>query len=463
MPAFLFVTVYLLLVLVRPQEYPQMAGAGIPLLPIALVCALLAWLGSREKRFDEPQYLILPVFVLMTSLSIALNGWVGGAVEHFTLFAPSLVAFVVLANSTTTPARMTWAMVVFTGSAALMAIHGVDQKSTGVGWTGMPLVDDGRIQYLGIFSDPNDLAMLFVICLPMALFLAARGGLLGVRRLLWLGVAGLLLYGIYLTNSRGGMLAVAAMLGAFLWLRRGPASALAVAAAGLVMMRLLPSRLNELDVAERSASGRVEAWYEGIQMFIGSPLYGVGTGNFTNYHHLTAHNSLVLVLAENGIIGFGLWFAFIGYCFWMMVRILRQAPQGSYPGQQWAWDDDDPAGRGREGEDEGESESEASAPAFDATLELALVEQWRRDRAVATTKGGFLVGFASTTFFLSRSYIILLYLLAAVVVAHSTAVRERFPAVPAFRLGGDMIRWVLLASLTAAGFYVLLRLLLVMS
>ncbi|MGY0652335.1 O-antigen ligase family protein [Luteimonas sp. A537] len=447
--AFLCIAFYLLLVLVRPQEYPQMAGAGIPLLPIALVGALLAWLGSREKRFDEPQYLILPAFVVMTSLSIALNGWVGGAVEHFTLFAPSLVAFVVLANTTTTPRRMTWVMVVFTASAALMAVHGVDQKSTGVGWTGMPLVDDGRIQYLGIFSDPNDLAMLFVICLPMAVYLASRGGLLGLRRMLWLGVAGLLLYGIYLTNSRGGMLAVAAMLGVFLWVRRGLASALIVAAVGLVAMRLLPSRLNELDVAERSASGRVEAWYEGIQMFIGSPLYGVGTGNFTNYHHLTAHNSLVLVLAENGIIGFGLWFAFIGYCFWMMVRILRQAPPGSYPGQPPAWD--------------GDGDGDGAAAASDSAWDTALVEQWRRDRAIATALLVSLAGFAATAFFLSRSYIILLYLLAAVVVAHSTAVRERFPAMPAFRLGGDVIRWVLLAGLVTVGFYVLLRLLLVMS
>ncbi|MEN1957281.1 O-antigen ligase family protein [Luteimonas changyuni] len=460
MLAFLCISLYLLLVLLRPQEYPQMVDAGIPLLPIALVSALLAWLGSREKRFDEPQYLILPVFVLMTSLSIALNGWVGGAVEHFTLFAPSLVAFVVLANTTTAPGRMTWVMVVFTASAALMAVHGVDQKSTGVGWTGMPLVDDGRIQYLGIFSDPNDLAMLFVICLPMAVYLASRGGLFGLRRMLWLGVAGLLLYGIYLTNSRGGMLAVAAMLGVFLWVRRGPASALVVAVAGLVAMRLLPSRLNELDVTERSASGRVEAWYEGIQMFIGSPLYGVGTGNFTNYHHLTAHNSLVLVLAENGVIGFGLWFAFIGYCFWMMVRILREAPQGSYPGQQWAWDD---AATGGGGEGEGEGEGEAAAPAFDAAWDMALVEQWRRDRAVATALLVSLVGFAATAFFLSRSYIILLYLLAALVVAHFTAVRERFPAVPAFRLSGDMFRWVLLAGVAALGFYVLLRILLVMS
>jgi len=452
---YLCIAAYLLLVLVRPQEYPQLVDAGIPMLPIALVLALLSWLASRQKRFDEPQYLILPVFVLATSASIALNGWFGGAVEQFTLFAPSLVAFVVLANATTTPRRLRWIMVLFTASAALMAVHGVRQKEAGVGWTGMPLVDDGRIQYLGIFSDPNDLAMLFVICLPMAVYLASRGGLLGLRRLLWLGVGLLLLYGIYLTNSRGGMLAVAAMLGTWLWMRRGPLSALAVAACGLVAMRLLPSRLNELEVGEQSASGRVEAWYEGIQMFIGSPLYGVGTGNFTNHHYLTAHNSLVLVLAENGIIGFVLWFAFVGYCFWMMLRILRQAPVGSYPGQPGEWDD---AGDEAPSAWRGEMAAE-----FDPEWDAALVEQWRQDRAVAAVLLVSLVGFAATAFFLSRSYVILLYLLAAVVVAHWTAVRERFPALPGFRLGGDMLRWALFAGMATVGFYLLLRVLLVMS
>ena len=458
MAAFACIVAYLLLVLVRPQEYPQMVALQVPLLPIALVAALLAWLGSRNKRFDEPQYLLLPVFVVMSALSVALNGWPGGAVEQFTLFAPSLVAFVVLANATTTPGRMTCVLVVFTACAALLAVHGVDQKSSGIGWTGMPLVDDGRIQYLGIFSDPNDLGMLFVICMPMAVYLASRGGLFGLRRVVWLAVAALLLYGIYLTNSRGGMLAVVAMAGVWLWMRRGPLTAVVMASACLLVMRLLPSRLNELDVSERSASGRVEAWYEGMQMFMGSPLYGVGTGRFIDHHHLTAHNSLVLVLAENGFVGFFLWFTFVGYCFWMMLRILRQAPVGTYPGQLSDRDglEDDRSGAN-------DAEDGSDAPTFDAVLDDGLVAQWRRDRAVALTLLLSLVGFSATAFFLSRSYIILLYLLAAVVVAHSTAVRERFPAIPAFRLGSDLLRWLLLSVLATAGFYFVLKVLLAMS
>lgn len=433
---FLFIALYLVLVLVRPQEYPQMVDSGVPLLPLALVSALLAWLASTRKRFDEPQYLLLPLFMLATCLSIAFNGWPGGAVEQFSLFAPSLVGFVVLANATSSPRRMLVVLGLFTACAALLAVHGMEQAAVGDGWTGMPLVDDGRIQYVGIFSDPNDLGMLFVICVPMALYLSSRGGLLGLRRLFWLGLAGLLLYGIYLTNSRGAMLALVAMAGAYLWLRRGPLTATMLAGGCLLVMRLVPSRLDQLDVGEQSASGRVDAWYEGMQMFIANPVYGVGTGRFTEYHHLTAHNSLILVLAENGFIGFVLWFAFLGYCFWMMARILRHPSP---------------------------VEVDAVGPEAAMDADAGLQLQWQRDRAIACTLLVSLVGFAATAFFLSRSYVILLYLLAAVVVAHSSGVRERFPSIPAFRLGRDLPRWVVLSALATVAFYLVLKILLAMS
>lgn len=421
---FIFIVIYLVLVLVRPQEYPQWAQAGIPFLPIALITALVAWLPSRHKRFDEPQYLLLALFLLVTSLSVAFNGWSGGAVEQFNVFAPTLVAFVLLANTTLTRKRVVFVIGVFTACAVLLAIHGVKQSATGLGWTGMPLIDDGRIQYLGIFSDPNDLGMLFVICMPMALYLGSRGGLLGLRRVVWLAGAGLLLYGIFLTNSRGSLLALVVMSGAYLWQRRGPISALVLAAVCLALLKLVPSRLDQLDVQERSATGRVEAWYEGMQMFIAHPIWGVGTDRFTEFNELTAHNSLILVLAENGFIGFFLWFSFMGYCFWMMARILRHVPELS--------DDED-------------------------------VIEWRRDRAIAMTLLVSLVGYAATAFFLSRSYVMLPYLLSAVVVAHFTAVRERFPDVVPFNLGQDLLRWLVLACVAVVGFYGLLKVLLAMS
>lgn len=417
-----FILVYIVLVIVRPQEYPALVDLGLPLLSGALVAAMLAWLINGRKTFAQPQYPLIFAFFVVTVISIAVNGWVGGAIEQATEFAPTVIAFVLLANGLTTHTRMIVTMQVFVLCACVLALHGAYQIQDGIGWTGMPLVqDDGRIQYIGIFADPNDLGLLFVSVLPMAFYLAKRGGLLGLARLVWLACAGLLLYGVYLTNSRGAMLAVAAMLGVWLWLRRGLVTAIVVAGGGLAAMQMLPSRLQELDASEESAAGRVDAWYQGLQMFQAKPVFGVGAHNFTEFNYLTAHNSFVLVLAETGFIGYTIWLAFVGYCFWMMFTLCRATMK---------------------------------------TADPASAEEWRIEREFGVTLFLSLCGFFAAAFFLSRSYVIVLYLLAAMVVAEYTMARARFPSLPGFRVSQNLGRWFMLSTSTIAMLYVIVKVLL---
>ena len=52
---------------------------------------------------------------------------------------------------------------------------------------------------------------------------------------------------------------------------------------------------------EQSAAERIEAWSVGLELLKWRPLFGAGYGNFTDHHHLTAHNSFVLCFAELGL------------------------------------------------------------------------------------------------------------------------------------------------------------------
>lgn len=420
---FLFIVVYLVLVLIRPQEYPAWPYPGVPFLPIALACALLAWMLSREKRLDAPQYPLAVLFLLATCLSVLVAGWPGGAAQQFSGFLATIVSFVLLANAIDTRGKVVAIMAVFVLCASVLALHGANQAASGTGWTGTELVNDGRIQYVGIFSDPNDLGMLFVMCVPMAAYLGGRGGMLGLRKLFWWSICLLLLYGIYLTRSRGALVAIIAMAGVFVLVRRGPVPAAILGVLALAGLQFMPNRMSDIDVQEASAAGRVEAWYEGMQMLISHPLFGVGTGRFTDYHHLTAHNSFVLVLAENGVIGFTIWLAFVGYCFWMMYRLMRHQPEFAEGEEQLAWD-------------------------------------WWEEQKITLTLLIALTGFFTAAFFLSRSYVILLYLLAALVVAHFTAVRERFPDVEPFSLKGNLLRWPVIAAVATVGLYLMVKVLL---
>lgn len=416
---------YLVMTIIRPQEYLP-ALAGVPLMPVVLVSAFALWLLSRDKPFWAPPLPLIVAFLVAIMLSMVASGWTGGAIDRLNLFGPEVVAFLVLASAATTARRITLLMAVFVLCATVLALHGVQQAQLGVGWTGTPLAQDGRIQYLGIFNDPNDLGLLFVSTFPMAEYLRRRSGLL--LKPLWLACVALLCYGVYLTDSRGSLLAMVALVGAYIWKRHGVIAATLLGGAGLMALMALPSRLQELDVSESSALGRVDAWYEGLQMFLANPLLGVGTNNFVEYHYLTAHNSFILVLAETGFVGYLVWIAFVGYCFRMLLAALR-------PGA---------------GPDPEQAAPEALAA-------------WAVDRRLAAVLLLSLFGFFAAAFFLSRSYVLLLYLLAAAAVGHYVGMKRRYPALPDFSLARDWLLWPLLAAASIAFFFVLVRVLLVIA
>jgi len=158
-------------------------------------------------------------------------------------------------------------------------------------------------------------------------------------------------------------------------------------------------------------------------MFLSHPLLGVGVGNFTDYNYLTAHNSWVLVLAETGFIGYTLWLAFIGYGFWMMFSVLRHQPQ---------LDQDD---------------------------ELAAIA-WQQEQAIAFTLLLCLCGMFAAAFFLSRSYIIVLYLLEAVVVGAYVGCRQRFEDLPRMSLTESWWYWPPIAMASIVALYFIVKVLL---
>ena len=412
MRMFVLSLAYLVLTIIRPQDY--MPGlVGVPILPVVLILAFAQWLGSVGKNLSAPQFMILPIFLLVMLLSDAANDWLGGALEQLEKFGPTVIAFFVLATAVSTSRkRVVITFAVFTLCAMVLALHGVDQFNNGVGWTGMGLSEDRRIQYVGIFNDPNDLGLLFVTTLPMALYLSARGGFLG--RVFWFAGAALLLYGIYLTNSRGAFLAVMVIAAVYLWRKRGLLTSLALSGVGMMGLLLIPTRAQDISVDEDSAFGRIDAWYEGLHMFLSHPLLGVGAGNFTDYNDLTAHNSFVLVIAETGFLGYILWLAFVGYSFLMMLRVLRY--QVEVPAQ-------------------------ATVPVEKAD-DASLGVDWERERNIALTLLLALCGMFAAAFFLSRSYTVVMYLLIAIVVGDFVRVRASVPGMRGFSLVSGGWWWV---------------------
>jgi O-Antigen ligase len=165
-----------------------------------------------------------------------------------------------------------------------------------------------RARYRGQLNDPNEVAMT-ICCLGLSFALAF---MIRDRRLRWRIGGGLLVvlivFAVLRTGSRGGLLVMMGIPGAYAIKRYGMKAVLFGGLAGALLFSIgARGGAN----ADESTLLRYEAWAEGLGMLKRSPVFGVGHRLFTENHGLTAHNSYVLAFAELGIPGYFLFVSVI--------------------------------------------------------------------------------------------------------------------------------------------------------
>ncbi|WP_457673022.1 O-antigen ligase family protein [Thiolapillus sp.] len=442
--SFILLTIYVAMIFIRPQEWiPSMTGW--PIIPVLVLSAFMFWLFSANKALNAPQFYLLGALMLFSPLTVALAGeGLSATMETIVELAPLYLTFLLIASTSLSRSRIHVMMWLMVAGAVLMSVHGIQQKLTGAGWTGeVPIL--GRMRYIGIFNDPNDVGLSLVTALPMAMHLMRTSRHLLVRLLLLISV-GLILWGIKLTDSRGTILALAAILGVYSWRRFGIFRTLIMGMMALPAMFFLSSRLDTISPGEESAYGRVDAWYEGIQMLIDNPVFGVGFGLFGDHNLLTAHNSYILVLAELGIPGYFLWFSFFGSCI-MMMYLLQKPRRKIKPAWQVIT--------------ENRLQGNRQGLEFAADEELPAKDDLApEDRAIARVLFLSFVGFATASFFLSRSYSMQLFLLCGMAVAHYQGTRLRNPREKAYGFFEHFWFWAFTSGASVIFLYFTVHLLL---
>ncbi len=399
---------------IRPQDFHP-AFADMPIVPVSLGLCLLVWAFHRKNQAGPIGFLVL-MFLFVSSFSRAANGWIGGGIEWFMSFLPIYLVFcfVTAVSADTRSVRSLMRILALSGAA--LVVHSLQQHYSGFGWTG-EIAIQGRVRYIGILNDPNDLGLYLVMMMPFVLhFLRNAGGILS--KTFWLVVLAGYLFNMYLTQSRGTMLAAFCILMILVYRRFGKTLSIGMGLAGIAAVQFLPERVAVISASESSASGRVEAWYSGLQMFESNPLFGVGAGLFTDYHYLTAHNSLLLVIAELGIVGTFVFVAMCGYGLLMPFRASKFLKDAG------------------------------------TSTEIEL------DRSVANALWLSLLGFCFAGFFLSRSYVVFLFILIGMINGHFNYLRQEFPLLRPFRLGADLFQWGSMTVACVIGLYVVVKVLL---
>jgi O-antigen ligase len=203
----------------------------------------------------------------------------------------------------------------------------------------------------GIFQNPNDLAAMLVVAIPLAVALAAeeRGG----RRVLYSVCAVLMVGGVLATMSRGGMLGLTVAGGVLMW-KLGRRHRRAVVAAGCLAVASLaatsPNAVTErlytivAPAQDRygTAQERMVLLEQGIDLAAHNPVVGIGMGNFHLYavRNLRAHNSFLEISAELGVAGLAAFLVLLGAPVVALARIERETAAGEPAREAW-----DPATR----------------------------------------------------------------------------------------------------------------------
>ena len=296
----------------RPEDWI----AELQVVPLAKItgafalAALALSLGQARRLPGEMIYLSL--LFAQLCLTVPFSPVYRGGAFNFVLEFSKVVAIVlVVVLAVSTLARLRW--LIFTQTTCVLAITVASLVK------GHLLL--GRLEGAsrGIYANPNDLAFAIALTIPFcfAFMLRARDGL---RKAAWFLAAGVMAYTLFLTASRGGLVALVVTMGVVLKefaVKGGRRYLLILAGLVVLTVSLLaggglmkrfeglsgPSLKSAAEVgAHGSAIARGQLLWRSLVVTAQHPLLGIGPGNFpivAGWH--VAHNSFTEMSAEGGL------------------------------------------------------------------------------------------------------------------------------------------------------------------
>ena len=330
---------------------PHLGGSALSFSKVVGFLLAVSWLAkvstSRDSRNDflaaHPTFTyVLLLFLGWSTLSLTWAEESGAATTPLMRYALNLVLFLIVYSAVRTPRHLAWTIGAYVLGSALAAGYGVLNPPTDTAY-----YDVTRVS--GTIGDPNELASVLVggTILAAGLALTLKGAPL--LRLLAGGASALCAAGIFLSLSRGGLVALAFSLVAAVvvagrrWRLQAIALAVAVAAGAFVYFGFYADQTAASRVTSfGSGTGRTDIWTVGWRMVQDHPVRGVGVGNFktASIHDQlepgaierdefivdtpkVAHNTYLQVLAELGIVGAVMFMSIILFSLLCILKAAR--------------------------------------------------------------------------------------------------------------------------------------------
>ncbi len=339
-------------------EVIPLPGAVVSISKLAGLLLALSWFAvlttRRSAKLDFlSAYPVMSVaigaFVAWALLSTVWATDTGEALSSTGRYGLNVVLFLIVFTAIRTPRQLGWLMLAFVLGAALTALTGIVS----------PTGEEARGRLGSGALDPSELSAVLVSGLALAvgvLVLYKRSPLIRVTAV----ITGLFaLTAIWLTASRGGLVALAVALVAAVILagRWRPqiliVAGLFAAVTFFYFATVAPDEIRERITAptqgqERIEEGRTTIWQVAGRAFEANPVQGVGTGNFpvVSKEYLlqpgvlartdeiigetpkVVHNIYLEVAAEMGVVGLALFLTVIGFAVGTMLAAARRFSRG---------------------------------------------------------------------------------------------------------------------------------------
>lgn len=305
----------------------EMITAGLILIvsiPVAL---------QRMSNLNTSQSLAVGGLSLAAFLSVLIGEhWPGGAVQAFMEFIPNAFAYFLVVLHCHSKRKLKAVILMMLFVCLFVITHGIvdrmtraheitqfagDQKDLAKTMSTPYLLamktDAGdwfyRLRGQNLINDPNDFSQFILSVIPL-LFVFWRQGKRVWNTTCVLVPVCILLLGMFLTHSRGALVALTAMV--VFALRRRLGTFLSVAGAcGLFVLASVLHFTGGRDISAESGADRTALWGDGLQLFKSHPLFGIGLKQMADYAGNTAHNSIVVCAAELGLFGLFFWTLFL--------------------------------------------------------------------------------------------------------------------------------------------------------
>lgn len=310
----------------RPYEYfssaqwLQTSASWLAILTLIIfIPTQIALDGNLMNRSREVNLVLILCVAGLLSIPLAISpteAW-----DTFnTVFVKAVLIFIVMVNVVRTQRRL-WGLFFLTiAVSCLLSVNALIDYSSG-----KVVVEGYRIMGSigGMFANPNDMALHLVSVMPIAVALGLSSRNAVLKAVYW-AVAVLLIAAITVTYSRGGFIALLAVVTVLAWKlgRTKRLTVLLLLIFGVVLfvslapgnygLRLASIFIPGLD-PNGSRTARQDLLQRSIMVALRYPLTGLGMGNF---HHrglqeLGTHNAYTQVASEMGLFACFIYIKFL--------------------------------------------------------------------------------------------------------------------------------------------------------